>query len=51
MPQGSNDSKSSIKVSDWGLVKGDALTESLELTTTTSEGQIGGTPGYCSPEQ
>jgi serine/threonine-protein kinase len=46
-----NDSKSSIKVSDWGLVKGDALTESLELTTTTSEGQIGGTPGYCSPEQ
>jgi eukaryotic-like serine/threonine-protein kinase len=46
-----DDSKSSIKVADWGLVKGDALTESLELTTTTSEGQIGETPGYCSPEQ
>jgi serine/threonine protein kinase len=47
-----DDTKSSIKVADWGLVKGDAIdNESLELTTTTSEGQIGGTPGYCSPEQ
>ena len=47
-----DDTKSSIKVADWGLVKGDAIDrESLELTTVTSEGQIGGTPGYCSPEQ
>ena len=47
-----DDTKSSIKVADWGLVKGDAVDrESLELTTVTSEGQIGGTPGYCSPEQ
>jgi serine/threonine protein kinase len=48
----SDDTKSSIKVADWGLVKGDAIdNESLELTTVTSDGQIGGTPGYCSPEQ
>ena len=47
-----DDTKSSIKVADWGLVKGDAVDrKSLELTTVTSEGQIGGTPGYCSPEQ
>ncbi len=47
-----DDTKSSIKIADWGLVKGDAIDqESLELTTVTSEGQIGGTPGYCSPEQ
>jgi eukaryotic-like serine/threonine-protein kinase len=47
-----DDTKSSIKVADWGLVKGDAIDkESLELTTVTSGGQIGGTPGYCSPEQ
>jgi serine/threonine protein kinase len=47
-----DDTKSRIKVADWGLVKGDAIDkESLELTTVTSEGQIGGTPGYCSPEQ
>jgi serine/threonine protein kinase len=47
-----DDTKSSIKVADWGLVKGDAIdNESLELTTVTSDGQIGGTPGYCSPEQ
>jgi serine/threonine protein kinase len=47
-----DDTKSSIKVADWGLVKGDAIDkESLELTTVTSAGQIGGTPGYCSPEQ
>lgn len=47
-----DDTKSSIKVADWGLVKGDAIDrESLELTTVMSDGQIGGTPGYCSPEQ
>ena len=47
-----DDTKSSIKLADWGLVKGDAIDrESLELTTVTSKGQIGGTPGYCSPEQ
>ncbi|HZD34616.1 MAG TPA: serine/threonine-protein kinase [Nitrososphaeraceae archaeon] len=47
-----DDTRSSIKVADWGLVKGDAIDkESLELTAVTSQGQIGGTPGYCSPEQ
>jgi serine/threonine protein kinase len=44
--------KSGIKIADWGLVKGDAIDRSsLELTAVTSDGQIGGTPGYCSPEQ
>lgn len=44
--------RSNIKVADWGLVKGDAVDrESLALTAVRSEGQIGGTPGYCSPEQ
>ena len=47
-----DDTMSSIKVADWGLVKGDAIDQdSLELTAVSSEGQIGGTPGYCSPEQ
>ena len=45
-----DDTKSSIKVADWGLVKGDAVDrESLELTTVTSEGQIGGTPDTALP--
>ena len=44
--------KSGIKIADWGLVKGDSIDKmSLELTAVTSDGQIGGTPGYCSPEQ
>jgi serine/threonine protein kinase len=44
--------RSGIKIADWGLVKGDAIDRSsLELTAVTSDGQIGGTPGYCSPEQ
>lgn len=44
--------KSGIKIADWGLVKGNAIDRrSLELTSVTSAGQIGGTPGYCSPEQ
>jgi len=41
--------RSGIKIADWGLVKGDAIDKSsLELTAVTSDGQIGGTPGYCS---
>jgi serine/threonine protein kinase len=44
--------RSNIKVADWGLVKGNAIDkDSLELTAVRSEGQIGRTPGYCSPEQ
>jgi serine/threonine-protein kinase len=44
--------RSGIKIADWGLVKGDAIDRSsLELTAVASDGQIGGTPGYCSPEQ
>jgi serine/threonine-protein kinase len=47
-----DDTKSGIKIADWGLVKGNAIDRrSLELTAVTSDGQIGGTPGYCSPEQ
>ncbi len=41
--------RSEIKIADWGLGK-DISRESLALTAT-SGGQIGGTPGYCSPEQ
>lgn len=41
--------RSEIKIVDWGLGK-DISRESLALTAT-SGGQIGGTPGYCSPEQ
>ena len=45
-----DDTKSGIKIADWGLVKGNAIDRrSLELTAVTSDGQIGGTPGYCSP--
>ena len=47
-----DETKSGIKIADWGLVKGNAIDRrSLELTAVTSDGQIGGTPGYCSPEQ
>ena len=62
-----DDSKSSIKIADWGLVKiGESSNSnssyntsttidldrrSLELTAVVSEGNIGGTPDYCSPEQ
>ncbi len=41
--------RSEIKVTDWGLGK-DINRESLALTAATG-GDIGGTPGYCSPEQ
>jgi len=41
--------RSEIKIADWGLGK-DISRESLALTATAG-GQIGGTPGYCSPEQ
>jgi serine/threonine protein kinase len=41
--------RSEIKIADWGLGK-DIGRESLALTAA-SGGQIGGTPGYCSPEQ
>ena len=43
-----NPSRSEIKITDWGLGK-DINRESLALTAAT--GEIGGTPGYCSPEQ
>jgi serine/threonine protein kinase len=59
--------KSSLKIADWGLVKIgessdsnssyntsttiDLDRRSLELTAVVSEGNIGGTPDYCSPEQ
>ncbi len=62
--------KSAIKITDWGLVKVEDLSstvnddnnssssssvnidrKSLELTAIMSEGNIGGTPDYCSPEQ
>jgi len=41
--------RSEIRIADWGLGK-DISRESLALTAA-SGGQIGGTPGYCSPEQ
>jgi serine/threonine protein kinase len=62
--------KTTIKITDWGLVKGEDYTtgsnnsnnsnnasainldrKSLELTAIAGEGNIGGTPDYCSPEQ
>lgn len=45
-------SRSEIKITDWGLGKG-INRKSLALTATTSTDaeEIGGTPGYCSPEQ
>jgi serine/threonine-protein kinase len=62
-----DNTKSSIKIADWGLVKiGESIDSnssyntsttidldrrSLELTAVVSEGNIGGTPDYCSPEQ
>lgn len=42
-------SRAEIKVTDWGLGK-DINRESLALTAKAG-GEIGGTPGYCSPEQ
>lgn len=44
-----NSTRSEIKIADWGLGK-DINRESLALTAA-SGGEIGGTPGYCSPEQ
>lgn len=41
--------KAEIKITDWGLGK-DINRESLALTAAVG-GEIGGTPGYCSPEQ
>jgi eukaryotic-like serine/threonine-protein kinase len=41
--------RSEIKITDWGLGK-DISQESLALTAEI-RGQIGGTPGNCSPEQ
>ena len=41
--------KAEIKITDWGLGK-DINRESLALTAA-ADGEIGGTPGYCSPEQ
>jgi serine/threonine protein kinase len=41
--------KAEIKITDWGLGK-DINRESLALTAAAG-GEIGGTPGYCSPEQ
>ena len=43
-------SRSEIKITDWGLGK-DINKKSLALTTATTDVEIGGTPGYCSPEQ
>jgi serine/threonine protein kinase len=43
----SND-KAQIKITDWGLGR-DIGRKSIALTA--SLGQIGGTPGYCAPEQ
>jgi serine/threonine protein kinase len=43
-------SRSVIKITDWGLGK-DINRQSLALTARTTDRQIGGTPGYCSPEQ
>jgi serine/threonine protein kinase len=37
-----------IKITDWGLGR-DLSRRSIALTAST--GQIGGTPGYCAPEQ
>ena len=43
-------SRSEVKITDWGLGK-DINRETLALTATAADGGIGGTPGYCSPEQ
>src|ERR687885_2083482 len=40
--------KAQIKITDWGLGR-DIGRKSIALTAST--GHIGGTPGYCSPEQ
>ena len=43
-----NSSRSEIKITDWGLGK-DVTRESIALTAAI--GGLGGTPGYCAPEQ
>jgi serine/threonine protein kinase len=43
-----SDDKAQIKITDWGLGR-DVGRKSIALTA--SVGQIGGTPGYCAPEQ
>jgi serine/threonine protein kinase len=43
-----NSSRSEIKITDWGLGK-DINRESIALTAAA--GELGGTPGYCAPEQ
>ena len=40
--------RSEIKITDWGLGK-DVNRESIALTAAV--GELGGTPGYCAPEQ
>jgi eukaryotic-like serine/threonine-protein kinase len=45
-----NPNRYEIKIVDWGLGK-DINRETLALTATAADGGIGGTPGYCSPEQ
>lgn len=40
--------RAQIKITDWGLGR-DVGRKSMVLTATT--GQVGGTPGYCAPEQ
>lgn len=40
--------RAQIKITDWGLGR-DVGRKSIALTDST--GQVGGTPGYCSPEQ
>lgn len=43
-----NNARAQIKITDWGLGR-DIGRESIALTA--SAGQLGGTPGYCAPEQ
>jgi serine/threonine-protein kinase len=40
--------RAQVKITDWGLGR-DIGRKSISLTAST--GQIGGTPGYCAPEQ
>ncbi|AFU57729.1 putative serine/threonine protein kinase [Candidatus Nitrososphaera gargensis Ga9.2] len=43
-----DDHRAQIKITDWGLGR-DIDRKSLALTAAT--GEVGGTPGYCAPEQ
>jgi len=43
-----NKSRAQIKITDWGLGR-DVGRKSIAITA--SAGQLGGTPGYCAPEQ